>query len=130
MRNRFARMKLLPVWLRWVLAVILVLNGAVAPLEMTHAASPASSTTDMHASTVANCHHHDAAKPIASTHSPRNGCACCDGGKGQCGCVSSVVQPITFADLRPLTPQGFAADRSALEISLAPSSLLLRPPIA
>ena len=128
MRYRLVRMKPLPVWLRWVLAVILVLNGALAPLEMTHAASPASSTRDMPAS-VSHCHHHDAVKAVGSTHSPDNGCACCDSGKCQCGCISSVALPITFPDLRPLAPQTFAANWVIPEVSIAPSSLLLRPPI-
>ena len=129
MRNRFGPMRSIPVWLRWVLSMILVLNGALAPIGMTPAAGLASATKNMPASTVSHCHHDNAAKAIDSTHFPRNGWACCEGGKCQCGCVSPLVLPITFPDLRPLVPQGFFADSAVPEISLAPSSLLLRPPI-
>ena len=130
MHHRSARMKPLSTWLRWVLAAILILNGALAPLGMTHAMSRADTKTDSHAMSMgAHCHHHDASKTVDAAKPLHGQCPGCDGNTCQCGCISSVALPTTFSDLRPLTPQDYATNWSVPETAASPPSRLLRPPI-
>ncbi|MGH8121454.1 MAG: CopL family metal-binding regulatory protein [Rudaea sp.] len=131
MRHCFASMKPLPLLLRWVLAVVLVLNGALAPLAITHATTHVDSTASAHvASKGTHCHHDDASTAADSTKDSPHECPCCDGSKCECGCISSVALPTVFPDLRPLAPQAFAARWSAPGPLVSPPSRLLRPPIA
>ncbi len=120
----------LPLWLRWILAAVLVLNGALAPLDTTQAKSSADSNGIPHAAMGPNCHHHLASQAAGMPKHVQSECPCCEGSKCQCRCISSVAVATVFPDLRPLAPQVFAARWSSREPAISPLHRLLRPPIA
>ena len=131
MFSRRLRLRTLRLPLRWVLALVLILNGAVVPPVMAHAAMQddhgvAAHTMSMH------CHPHDGALPSSeSTKHHGKSCACCmNGGACQCGFVVTLALPITFADLRPLAPLTISDQLRVPQFVAVPRHRLLRPPIA
>jgi len=136
MRRRLPRLKSPPAWLRLVLAVLLVLNGAIAPLGSAHAvarahAPMATPDATQDATTQAtHCHDHTAAQTTAANHSSHVRLSCCDGVECQCHCASVVALAALFPDLRPLAPQLFSGDDAVPQATVPPPALLFRPPIA
>jgi len=138
---RFSRSHLipLPLPLRWVLAVVLIFNGAVSPPAMAHAAMADGHGANAHAAMAhvapANCHHDDAPPPASKSveavkHQHGDNCPCCAGGAGcQCGCIVAFAVPVTFPDLRPLAPLALADELRVPQFAPAPRHRLLRPPI-
>ncbi len=131
MHHCLYRMNPPPLWLRCALAVILVVNGVLAPWQMTHATNPADSKMETHAmSMAAHCHPQEASDAASRSAPLHNDCPCCDRGKCECTCLSVLALPVTFPDLRPLAPQAFAAQWPVPEPGVTPPSRLLRPPIS
>ena len=129
--RRFARMKPLSTWLRWVLALVLVLNGALGPFSMAQATPKADSLAGKHEmSTGAHCHLHGASTTPDPAKPSHEECPCCDGSNCLCGCIAFATLPAIFPDLRPMAPQVFTANRAVPEPAVSPPSRLLRPPIA
>jgi hypothetical protein len=127
MRFSRSRLKTLPLPLRWLLALLLILNGAVAPPVMAHAAMIDGDGVTMSA----HCHQHDASFSSAIEKLPNNPCRCCTAGHNcQCGCVVALALPVTLPDLRPLAPRALATRLIVPEPAVAPPQRLLRPPIA
>jgi hypothetical protein len=127
----FSRSRLtpLPLALRWVLALVLILNGAVATPVMAHAAMAEGHSTTAH-SMSAHCHHHDASPSSETAKHRQNECPCCTShGACQCGCVVVLTLPITFPDLRPLAPLTLTDQLRVPDLAAAPRHRLLRPPI-
>ena len=127
MRFSKTALKALPFPLRWVLALVLILNGAVAQPVMAHAA-----TADDHGA-VAHAmpgHCHDASPSSAITKHVHSKCPCCANGNAcQCGCVVALALPMTFPDLRPFAPLALADRLRVPQFAAAPQHRLLRPPI-
>ena len=113
--------------LRWVLAVLLILNSAVAPRVMAHAAMTADHAVTAQTMPI-HCHHHDASTSSEQTKHHNNECPCCVGDGCQCGCVVSSAPPITFPELRRFAPQALVDYLRASAPAAAPRHRLLRPP--
>ena len=123
MRIRFSRPKALPAWLCYVLAAVLVLNGAFAPLGMVQPSAK------LHTLAMeSHCHHHIAAQP--DTAQSRHGTCPCFGGVCHCGCANVFAIPTTFLDMRPIIPQRFIAIFILPQPAAVRTGRLLRPPIA
>lgn len=115
--------------LRWVLAVVLILNGAVAPPVMAHVAKGDDYRSDAHAMSV-HCHHHDEVPSSASVEQQKKRCGCCTGlDVCQCGGIVIFALPKMFPDMRPFSPDAFAVGLIVPQLALAPRYRLLRPPI-
>jgi hypothetical protein len=114
--------------LRWLLALVLILNGAVVPPAIAGAAVG----DDHHATaqaTSGHCHQHDAVPAGSGKHGQKIPCPCCtDGGACQCGCVVALAL-LRFPDLRPLAPSTPATPAHVPELAAALRHRLLRPPI-
>lgn len=129
MRFPRSRLKSLPVPLRWVLAVILILNSAFVPpvlaqAPMNHGHIAVAHGTPMY------CHHHDVSSSPEQAKHRHDGCPCCTGGYGcQCVCVVTLALPITVPDFRLRMPQVLAGRLSAPALMVAPLHRLIRPPI-
>lgn len=111
---------------RLLLALVLCLNGFLAPVAM---AAHADSTT-VAAQKAPPCHGDDAAGTTATDHADRDGVpSCCTPGHCVCACVFSVSLPFGAGT-------GFVAGRSqtvplprAVALPPARDSVPLRPPI-
>jgi len=115
--------------LRWVLAIILILNGAFVPPVLAQAPMTQDHATSADAMPM-HCHHHDVLSSSEQAKSRHNGCPCCTGGYGcQCGCVVTSVLPITVPDFRLRAPQVLADRLSVPAPTVAPLHRLIRPPI-
>jgi len=117
----------LPLPLRWLLALVLILNGAVASPIMVQAADHPSQHNSQ--AEPAHCSGHDELRsPEAPKPHPEK-CPCCtNGGACQCGCVVAALS-LTFPDLRPLAPLTLIDQRGVPELATVPRHRLLRPPI-
>ena len=127
---RSSRPRISPLPLRWLLALVLILNGAVSPPV---AADVPASDAESRAATAASvhCHEHRAAAAATLTHAHKHPCPCCaDGAACQCGCVVALALPLAFPDLRPLPPSTLATPPQVPDWAAAPRHHLLRPPIA
>jgi hypothetical protein len=127
---RFSRPALasLPLPLRWLLALVLILNGAVAPPVAAN-----DTMTDRPGAAAAmpgHCHQHQAQPNATAGHERKAQRPCCtDGATCQCGCIVTLALPLEFSDLRPSAPSTFSASAAEREFTAAPRHRLLRPPI-
>jgi len=124
------RLKPLPPPLRWVLALLLILNGTAATPVIGHAAMVSGHDGTVH-STSTHCHVADAAAAQGSEKNRKGDCSCCFHGDAcQCARVVASVLPPAFSDLRPLAPHTLT-DRFRVPAPAAvPLHRLLRPPIS
>lgn len=130
MTHQSNRLQPLPIWLRWVMAVVLVCNVALAPIGATHAMASQDSASMSGMGT--HCHHH---VPPQATHSKtvkhsRTSCPCCgNGAQCQCGCISLAALPALTRDQGDLVPPTLLADRFMPRLAGRIPGRLLRPPI-
>ena len=130
MRFSRPRLRTLPLLLRWVLALVMILNGGVAAPVMADT-EMANSRDDTAHAMPPHCHHHDASASSENAENPPHKCPCCTDGNGcQCGCIVTLALPMTFRDLRPFAPQTLTDPLSVLELATTPRHRLLRPPIS
>jgi len=120
----------LPVWLRWVMAVVLAFNAVVAPIGTTQAMGNQDSAA---MPGMFHCHHHS---PLQSSHSKAgkyspNSCPCCGNGtQCQCGCISLAALPAIAGDHRVLVLPTPVANTFMPQSVGRVTGRLLRPPIA
>ena len=125
-RSKF-RLSPLPLPLRWVLAIVLILNGAVVPPTIALAAVTDEGGHVAHA-TSTHCHHQEGTPVSEHSKHHQNQCACCSGGNAcQCGCL--VALPVVLSDQRAYVPASLANRLRATEPTASPRRRLLRPPI-
>lgn len=123
-----SRLKPLPPVLRWVLALLLILNGTAVTPVMGHAATDPGHGGAAH-STSMHCHG-DAAAAQGSEKDRKGDCSCCFHGDAcQCARVVASVLPLAFSDLRPVAPQTLTDRFRVAAAAAAPLPRLLRPPI-
>ena len=130
MRRSRQRLTPLPLPLRWLLALVLILNGAVAPPVMAHASLSDGQSKAVHTMSM-HCHdHHGTSSSFESAKHQHHPCPCCtDGGACQCGCIVTLAPPIAFPDLRPLAPMTVSDQARVPRFAAVPDHRLLRPPI-
>jgi hypothetical protein len=126
----FANTKSIRMVLCWLLAFVLVLNGALSPImaqtmlnSATGVSLQASSTSHTH------CHEKNASAPSKSVDAD-TACPCCDGSSCDCSCISVASIPVLFLNLRPLSPVIFVTQWMVPPAPVSPPGRLLRPPIA
>ena len=128
MRLSVLRMNPLLLPVRWVLALVLIFNGAVVSSGMAHEAMGGDHSAK--SQVTSHCHHHaDLSATDRAIHHPQK-CPCCAGGDAcLCGCAATFALPTTFPDLRPIAPQTLADGLSVPGFAAIPPHRLLRPPI-
>lgn len=127
----FGHLGSFPTWLRYVLVVVLVLTGAPPPLSMAQTAKSDYASAGAHAKTVLlHCHNPADSSRAVTVKSLQEECPCCDDSACQCGCVVTLAMPLTLLNLRDIAPDRIPVDFILPSSPSAPSSLLLRPPIA
>ena len=124
------RLRPLPLPVRCILALVLVLNGAMwSPWAMAQAKPGAMGHHAEHAqlSTTSHCHHDLASASHKKSRAPV--CPCCAGGGNcACGCVTPLSAPIVIL-LEPPPQAGFSGLFIVPKLPPSPRGPLLRPPI-
>ncbi|WP_165371562.1 CopL family metal-binding regulatory protein [Pseudolysobacter antarcticus] len=123
----FARTKSVRILLCCLLAFVLVLNGALAPIMaqtmLDSGADVSQPTSHTH------CHEKNASAASKSVDADSE-CPCCDGSSCDCSCISVASIPVLFLNLPPLPPVAFATQWTVPPAPVSPAGRLLRPPIA